>query len=47
MIQESLELRGICKSFGGIKALDDISFEPMADAFMVWQVRTALESQRQ
>ena len=27
MIQESLELRGICKSFGGIKALDDISFE--------------------
>lgn len=26
MIQESLELKGICKSFGGIKALDDISF---------------------
>ncbi len=27
MIQERLELKGICKSFGGIKALDDISFE--------------------
>ncbi len=27
MIQDKLELRGICKSFGGIKALEDISFE--------------------
>lgn len=27
MIQDKLELRGICKSFGGIKALEDINFE--------------------
>lgn len=27
MIQEKLELKGICKSFGGIKALEDISIE--------------------
>lgn len=27
MIQDKLELKGICKSFGGIKALEDISFE--------------------
>lgn len=27
MIQDRLELRGICKSFGGIKALEDINFE--------------------
>lgn len=27
MIEESLELKGICKSFGGIKALEDISFK--------------------
>lgn len=27
MIQESLELRGICKSFGGVQALRDIDFQ--------------------
>lgn len=27
MIQDKLELRGICKSFGGIKALEDINLE--------------------
>jgi len=27
MIRESIELQGICKSFGGIKALDDINFK--------------------
>ena len=30
MIQESLELRGICKSFGGIHALQDINFKMTA-----------------
>ena len=39
-------MRGIEKSFSGVKVLDDVDFEIVAGEFTPWQVVMALENLR-